>query len=95
MAIGIIAAAIVPDVRLLAGPAVELTDGDGKQFALIFGVDRNRQLTADFAQLCVAETHLGLGNAAVAIANTHVRIGGSPASPDEKQRQQAINPHQS
>ena len=94
MAVGIVATAIVFDIRLLAGPAVKLADGDGEQFALLGSVDRNRQLAADFTQLRLAEANLGLGDAAIAIADAHIRIGRRQSGPDEQQHTQAKARHQ-
>ena len=75
------AATVILDVRLLAGPAVEPADRRSEHFALFRGVDRNRQLLADFTQLHLAEAYLRLGDAAIAVTDRHGRVGCRQTGP--------------
>jgi hypothetical protein len=40
--VSVVAAAIIVNIRLIAGPPVKQANGIGQRFSLIFGIDRSK-----------------------------------------------------
>ena len=95
VAVLIIATAVIMDIRLFAGPAIQTTDRRRQQFTLVFGVDRARQLAPDLVQLRVAVADRCLGEAAVAMADRHRLVGRRQAAAEQEQCAQEGPDHQS
>src|SRR5574343_24296 len=86
--VGVVAAAIIADLRLVACPAIEQSNNVGQRFFLIFGIDRSKQHPAHIAQLPLGVADAGLYQAAVSMADRHRFIGPGTSSQTQTQGQQ-------